>query len=129
MSAAEMTPVVADSEAAKRIEIRQKANSFVGKKVELVTKERLYESPERLFTWARGVYDEVKFIDPSFSSIFLSVVIFDKVDSLEAGEKWLKKAVSYSGGMGILPWDNFVGLRLQASSCLAEFIEKALIQA
>jgi len=46
------------------------------------------------------------------------------VTEIENNEKVFARIIVYAETLGIKPWPNVISPRLQASSCLADFIEK-----
>lgn len=83
-----------------------------------------FERPASFFSWVKESFEKIK--EEDITAKLFAFRLLDEVAGVEAHEKIFTEMISYAETLGIKPWPNVVGLRLQASTCLAEFIEGCL---
>lgn len=89
---------------------------------------KLYQESNPFFVWVKTNFQTVAregedITAKSFAFHLLDYVVAPGPGKAENPDEVFKGIISHAKTLGIEPWSNFIGLRLQASACLAQFIE------
>lgn len=82
----------------------------------------IFHIPDLLFILAREGFEEIRGGDITAKSFAFRLL--DGVAEIENHDEIFAGIIVYAETLGIKPWPNVIGPRLQASTCLADFIEK-----
>ena len=84
---------------------------------------KLFREASPFFDWAKSSFQTLKGGD--ITAKLFAFQLLDCVGAeVEDKDEVFKRIIEQADRLGIKPWENVVGLRLQASTCLAEFIER-----
>lgn len=93
-----------------------------------MTGSSIFQRPEAFFTWVHEKFQLIKnerdVTAKGFAFQLLDYVVNPEAERTWDPEKVFKGIISQAKTLGIEPWPNVIGLRPQASTCLADFLER-----